>query len=398
MTVNKNKIIGSKNKEYDSQPIKSFQEYYKNITHEDQRMAITSNETITDMDGNLQNNVNIRDCKEEKQQDVVVKEVKNIKGKQNIPSKHDILKSSTVGKPSTDHSFTSEACFEHIIIFLLKSEYLNEEDHRNILASHPLFLHLNKMLHWSKDIQCLDLKNHLKDYSKQTVINNTRVKKMLAATLNYDLDVPTLIRFLGGNYTGEYREIEKTIKILKDTKCNDKVIKDLQRLFKTGSPNYMNATSTHKNFLDFFRYGNHSTIDSNIEKTLKTMNKEDRNQYLVSLPNWLARFIPNLHITPQGLVIKDGKNDRLVWDGSFIPHWSATCINMMLKHETEPEIIYGNSFQRHLEGIWNSRITHPQSDILLFDDDVKGAFRHCKYHPDIATAFSFIISSFFSSL
>ena len=67
---------------------------------------------------------------------------------------------------------------------------------------------------------------------------------------------------------------------------------------------------------------------------------------------------------------------------------------MMLNHETEPEIIYGNSFQRHLEGIWNSRITHPQSDILLFDDDVKGAFRYCKYHPDIASTFSFIISSY----
>ena len=40
------------------------------------------------------------------------------------------------------------------------------------------------------------------------------------------------------------------------------------------------------------------------------------------------------------------------------------------------------------------RITHPTSDILLFDDDVKGAFRHCKYHPDIASAFSFIISKY----
>ena len=66
----------------------------------------------------------------------------------------------------------------------------------------------------------------------------------------------------------------------------------------------------------------------------------------------------------------------------------------MLTHATEPEIFYGNSFQKHLEGIWNSRITHPSSDILLFDDDVKGAFRHCKYHPDVASAFSFIISKF----
>ena len=46
-------------------------------------------------------------------------------------------------------------------------------------------------------------------------------------------------------------------------------------------------------------------------------NKEDKNQYLIPILNWLARFIPNLHITPQGLLIKKGKNDRLVWDGSF---------------------------------------------------------------------------------
>ena len=45
---------------------------------------------------------------------------------------------------------------------------------------------------------------------------------MLAATLRYDLDVSILIRFLRGNYTGEYRKIDDTLKILKDTKCNEK--------------------------------------------------------------------------------------------------------------------------------------------------------------------------------
>ena len=95
--------------------------------------------------------------------------------------------------------------------------------------------------------------------------------------------------------------------MLKDTKCNKKVIEDLQRLFKKGSPDYTNTSSTHNNFIDFFRYGNHTRVDINIEKILKTINKEDRNQYIVSLPNILARFIPNLYVTPQGLVIKEGK-------------------------------------------------------------------------------------------
>ena len=65
----------------------------------------------------------------------------------------------------------------------------------------------------------------------------------------------------------------------------------------------------------------------------------------------------------------------------------------MLSQKNEPEIIHGDTFMRHLETIWNLRISHPNSDIYLFDDDVKGAFRHCKYHPDVASAFSFVISN-----
>ena len=247
------------------------------------------------------------------------------------------------------------------------------------------------MLSWSQTINFMDIKNPIKNYADQKIIDNTRIKKMLAATLQYDLDIPTLIRFLGGNYTGEYRNTKLTIQKLKESNCNAKVVKDLKRLLEVGCPNHMNASSSHNNFLDFLRYGNHSSIDKNIEKTTKAMNKEDKNQYLIPLPCWLARFIRNLHITPQGLVVKPGKNDRLIWDGSFIPNWQATCINMMLPKDTEPEIIYGTTFMKHLNAIWNLRITYPTEDILLFDDDVKGAFRHNKYHPDIATAFSFII-------
>ena len=40
----------------------------------------------------------------------------------------------------------------------------------------------------------------------------------------------------------------------------------------------------------------------------------------------------------------------------------------------------------------NLRITYPLEDILLFDDDASGAFRHIKYHPDITGAYAFIIN------
>ena len=38
-----------------------------------------------------------------------------------------------------------------------------------------------------------------------------------------------------------------------------------------------------------------------------------------------------------------------------------------------------------------NRARNYDDDKVLMGDDVKGAYGHCKYHPDIATAFAFII-------
>jgi len=156
----------------------------------------------------------------------------------------------------------------------------------------------------------------------------------------------------------------------------------------------MTAESTHQNFLKLFRYGNHTSIKQSLEKITKSLNKEDMNQYLLLFPNWIVRFIPNLYMTPQGLLSKTGKNDRLIWDGSFQPDWESVCVNMMLDRITDPTIVYGDAFDRHLINICNLRLTHPNEEIYLFDDDTKGAFRYPKYYPNVATTFAFRISSF----
>ena len=343
--------------------------YYETISSTDQKRSITDG-------NNSENNLQL------------------FKGKKYQMSRYDIMKKSRFGKPSLNHTFTSEATFEHTLVFLLKSGYLPSQDETTLLETHPLFKHLSNILKWSTRIEFMDLRYPIKNYQDQKTINVTRVQKMLAAVCFYNLDIPTVIRFLGNDYTGEHREINETLQVLRYTKCNEQVIKDLKRLFYTGSPNRMNATSTHKNYLDYFRYGNHSSIRKDENKTLIAMNKEDRNQFLIPLPSWIARFVRHSHLTPQGLLTKPGKNDRLIWDGSFLPNWNSTCINMMLSHDTEPKIIYGESFQKHLETIWNLRITYPTTEILLFDDDVNSAFRQCKYHPDVAPSFSFIIKQY----
>ena len=58
----------------------------------------------------------------------------------------------------------------------------------------------------------------------------------------------------------------------------------------------------------------------------------------------------------------------------------------MFNINDDPEFVYGD--------VWNLRISYSNEELHLFDDDVKGTFRHSKYHPDVAGAFAFSISNY----
>ena len=104
------------------------------------------------------------------------------------------------------------------------------------------------MITWSKEVEFLGIKNPISNYTEQKSIDPTRIKKFLARALHYDLDIPTVVRFLGGNYTEEYRDIKNTIKILRESKCDEIIVNELKCTLETGCPNKMNATSTHETF------------------------------------------------------------------------------------------------------------------------------------------------------
>ena len=85
-----------------------------------------------------------------------------------------------------------------------------------------------------------------------------------------------------------------------------------------GAPAAFHGKSSVQNFLDYWRYSNHVSVKSNRDKIKKVINKDDKHKYLLPLPGWLAPFIPNIHISPQGLIIIIDKNDRLVFDASHL--------------------------------------------------------------------------------
>ena len=124
---------------------------------------------------------------------------------------------------------------------------------------------------------------------------------------------------------------------------------------------------------------------------MKATNNETRHCYVIPFLRWIIQLCPNIN----GILINPGKNDRMVWDGSHLPHWWSICINMMQDKSRSPSIHFGTSFIKHLISILNLRITYPSQDIFLWDDDISGAYRIPKYNPAVTGAFSYAIISYF---
>ena len=85
-----------------------------------------------------------------------------------------------------------------------------------------------------------------------------------------------------------------------------------------------------------------------MEKVKKVMNKEDMTCSLIHFPYQMTRFIPHIHVTPQGLIIKPGKKDRLMFDGSIKLNWNSKPVNSMTHVKFEPEVTFGQALPKHL--------------------------------------------------
>ena len=305
---------------------------------------------------------------------------------------HANLASTGFGKPSKAHVFSSEATFDHTLIFIFKSVFLSGQPLRALLSAYPLYYHLFLSIQRALSINFRDMSKPNLQWQDQASIPRSSYQRFLAASIFYNFHLASVIRVAGGNYVGAHMQVDRDQNEIRGVVPPD-ICANVDKLLRNGAPHRMYGHSSKRNFEIFKKYGNHSSILLKSEKILKVMNKEHKHQYAIALPCWIARFVPNLHLTPQGLVIKEGKNDRLIFDASFKPTYDSFNINMSTDPTTAPPIEYGSKFFLHLCRIWNLRISYPDQDIYLWDDDVAGAFRQGKYNPEIASAFSFIISS-----
>ena len=233
-------------------------------------------------------------------------------------------------------------------------------------------------------------------WKQQTTVPQSHSRAMLAALFHYRMHAPDLMRFLGGTYTGEHKDINAITACLTSHDIDPWLITQYIRATTVGCPNYFVAETSRENALLHLEKGNHPSVKKNLVDVLSTSAKEHCNRYNIPLPCYAARYLPHSFITPTHALTRPDKVMRLIFDASKRYTASSTPINMMTSTHlgTELACLYGDTFITLLERIWDLRITYPLIDIVTHANDVKSCFKQMKLHPDIMPAFSIIVADF----
>jgi len=173
---------------------------------------------------------------------------------------------------------------------------------------------------------------------------------------------------------------------------DDKTYSDLERILRFGRPAHYNIHGLrenyekcceYKNHRSYCEYKNHRSLSKNEAQAKSALNKEDKQEFVLTFPAWMTNLILDLHVNPQALVMIPGKKDHLVFDSSFMVDEDSHSYNADCDSDLEPDIFFGSAWVCHLTYIYNLHISFPNEEIFITDDDITLDFWQIKYNPDI---------------
>ncbi|KAL7523685.1 hypothetical protein ACHAXR_000287, partial [Thalassiosira sp. AJA248-18] len=206
----------------------------------------------------------------------------------------------------TDLTYKCEATFYNVLFVLVKQGWLvarpdvrigfddkivDEEGKvaLNILASmNPEYEAIITNVPKLMDVDFSALLDERLDYAEQTHIKKERVRLMAACAVHYDLDFGLVLRFVGGEYSAEWRDVPAILAAV-DGHVSQEDKDDIERILTKGCPSKLNWEETAANKEIFVRRGNNSSIRENWEAVAKTLNKEERNHHIMPFPRWMCR-------------------------------------------------------------------------------------------------------------
>jgi hypothetical protein len=206
--------------------------------------------------------------------------------------------------------------------------------------------------------------------------------------IHFGLEPGKFVCFLLGEYTGQYWDVFRTLDAIRDHVTSDNY-GHIKQILLDGCPAQLTFEELSGNKLEFKSRCSSKSFVENPQLVQKTMNKEDRYSHLVPMDPLLCKLYPYLRHTTQSIVIKDGKNDRIVWDGSTVTGPTDIVMNQVTPVSHEAPVTFGHVKHQIYTDIYNTRISYPTATILLGLADVKACFRYPRIHTDLTGAFGF---------
>ena len=77
----------------------------------------------------------------------------------------------------------------------------------------------------------------------------------------------------------------------------------------------------------------------------KSINKEEKYKYIIPFPTWITRFVPDLHLSPMGILVKPHKEPRFFFDGSHKIDTYVIPVNDWPDLSAEVSLLYGTCLQ-----------------------------------------------------
>ena len=316
------------------------------------------------------------------------------KGELVIPDPYDSRKRM---RPSLDKQYrVIEVTLENVIATVLKEfhESFDNQDFRNLTClSKDFASFIPNIVRWLK-IDFSSLRDTRYDYESQSKISTHRVEMASAAMVHFGMDPGKFVRWMGGEYTGNSRDVSQ---ILSDVK--DHILPSdydhLKRILMQGCPSRFCFDEDLHNKQIMMNRGNSKSFVEHPDLVNKTMNKEDRYSHVIPLHQDILKLSPYCRHTTQTLVIKPGKNPRICWDASTKRSPDEIVLNEVTSTENEAIITFGNTKKIFLKDLYNARISFPDAPILLALADVKACYKHPRIHPDVTGAHGFHAEDFY---
>lgn len=287
-------------------------------------------------------------------------------------------------------SFTTEPSFDNAAFFLIRDGWLSDEDCAIVAQLDPEFEALAKSVPLLKKVDFTPVLEPIPNYAEVSEIHADRVVQLSALAVHFGLDFGLVVRCLGNEYTGAHRDIDKLRdKIGPYVRPDD--MKQIVRMLSMGCPAEMDYELPREHKLRMLRRGNQKSVSENPVEVTKTMMKEYKHSHIVPFLTFLCRFAHRAQHVPQGMVIKEGKSPRIVWDGSTKLLPDDIVMNDIVPTENESNITFGRTKDDYAAHIYNTRVSYESADIDLSSADIKAAHRYPRLFPDMAAAFGFII-------